>query len=110
MVMKQGFVREFLQNIGGDEWPWRVLDAACGQGKDINCYCGFSEYYSMASWMINRHPEAVTVIPKNFTRLYPVQNQCCPTEDSLQKNHGVLFVGLESNHCEEAGSATPQNN
>ena len=94
---------------GGDQWPWRILDAV---GRE-RVHKGFSEYASYASWVRQRHPEAMRLQPKNWQRhppggryfvslqrlLHP-SGLCCPSGYllDLMRARGNVFMGFEIGH------------
>jgi hypothetical protein len=104
MVVNQTAMRDFLRHIGtkshDEHWSNAVLEASCPNLE--TCSCGFSEYGSYASWMLHFHPEAMTVVPRQYERGSQIVDPnvgCCPERYpqffKKKLDEGLLFVSFE---------------
>jgi len=109
MVMRKSFVNEMLESFGGkDKWVENILEKSCGKGRDYTfCQCGFSEYYSMASFLKHRHPDDVFDRPSNYTRYK--SSSCCPHSRQFKRNSDKLFVGFEQGQCDDDSDQSTQD-
>jgi len=96
MVYKP-FMLEMLGELSrpGDplSWPWVILDSV--YPGERNVYYGFSEYTTYVSWVLQRKPGHVHVMPeKDWMRVGPKKHQwlksidydgCCPDQGVLEK-------------------------
>jgi len=104
-----------------DDWPWRILDAL--EPKKV--YMGFSEYASYASWVRQRHPEDMHVVPRRtwirhppggalldaFQMLARKDRLCCPSPAVLDALHraGYEYAGYEVGHHALCGYQRPEH-
>lgn len=129
MVVYRPYMEEFLNSIaaadvGGDEeeedagkhehvWALKIMRAINEKRVEL----GFSEYQSYISFVLDRYPESMKVLPRKMwernpimysTRarllamFYPLRSLCCPTSSQLTMMRwlGYEFVGIEMGHLE----------
>jgi hypothetical protein len=104
MLMYRPFVQELLAAIEekkelGHHWTEHVIDAACRHRTAGFCSSGFSEYLSYSSWVLQKHPDTVEVVPCTFIRHLRQEMKHCPDPTHYAASEmpaNITFAGFEA--------------